>query len=259
MVAGGDEFDMKGPLCGRDRGIQDLRYPELHTALGTMSRLSVSKEPGTTAYALLALLRLRAWGTYELAKQVKRSLRWFWPRAERSLYKEPKLLVARGLATATTECVGKRPRTVYAITDAGRAELAAWLSEPAEPRTTDFAAMLKVFFADAGNLEQLTDTLTGMEAEARNNITVLTTMARESLASFPFPNRLHLSASALRMCLDQEITIVRWVEWMREQSTHWTSTTDSGNWSAEESLRELIALGERWQGTTPRPQEMITN
>ena len=48
----------------------------------------------TTSYAVLGLLALRPWTTYELAKQVQRSLDWFWPRAERKLYDEPKRLVA---------------------------------------------------------------------------------------------------------------------------------------------------------------------
>ena len=47
---------------------------------------------------ILGLLSLRSWTTYELAKQVQRSLGWFWPRAERKLYDEPKRLVAAGLA-----------------------------------------------------------------------------------------------------------------------------------------------------------------
>lgn len=204
----------------------------------------MQKSLSTTSYALLGLLRLRSWGTYELAQQVKRSLHWFWPRAERKLYQEPKLLAAHGLATATMEAVGNRPRTVYAITDAGRAELARWLSEPPEPRTLDFAAMIKVFFADAGTLEQLEDTLTAMETEARDHIATLAGMARQSLAEFPFPDRLHLSVSALRLHLDQEIAIVRWVERTRRHLADWNSTTDPGAWSAEDALRDLIARGE---------------
>ncbi len=67
----------------------------------------------TTSYALLGLLGLRDWTTYELARQVQRSLHWFWPRAERKLYDEPKRLVADGLATATcsTPCFRGSPRT----------------------------------------------------------------------------------------------------------------------------------------------------
>jgi hypothetical protein len=71
----------------------------------------------TTSYAILGLLSVRDWSTYELAKQVRRSLRWFWPRTERKLYDEPKRLVADGLATATKQYTGQRPRTVYGITE----------------------------------------------------------------------------------------------------------------------------------------------
>ena len=59
-----------------------------------MSRcLFVTESRSTTSYALLGLLALREWTTYELAKQVQRSIGWFWPRAERKLYEEPKRLV----------------------------------------------------------------------------------------------------------------------------------------------------------------------
>src|SRR3954471_5692711 len=82
----------------------------------------------TTSYAVLGLLSVRSWTAYELAKQVQRSLNWFWPRAERKLYEEPKRLVEQGLATAMREQTGQRPRTVYAITDDGRDALRGWLS-----------------------------------------------------------------------------------------------------------------------------------
>ena len=48
---------------------------------------------------------------YELAKQVQRSLGWFWPRAERKLYDEPKRLVEQGLATATSASTMRRTRS----------------------------------------------------------------------------------------------------------------------------------------------------
>src|SRR3954463_15746262 len=92
----------------------------------------------TTAQAVLGLLALQPWTTYELAKQVQRSLGWFWPRAERKLYDEPKRLVAAGLATSEKEMIGARPRTVYSITDAGRTALREWLDEPAVPPTLEF-------------------------------------------------------------------------------------------------------------------------
>src|SRR5919202_6236966 len=95
----------------------------------------------TTSYAVLGMLSVRSWTTYELAKQVQRSLNWFWPRAERRLYEEPKSLVADGLATAVKEFTGARPRTVYGITAAGRVALATWLSTPSAPLTTESEAL----------------------------------------------------------------------------------------------------------------------
>ena len=44
----------------------------------------------TTSYAILGLLSLRPWTTYELAQQMQRALGQFWPRAESKLYEEPK-------------------------------------------------------------------------------------------------------------------------------------------------------------------------
>ena len=83
----------------------------------------------STSFALLGLLAVRPWTTYELAQQMDRGLASFWPRARSNLYAEPKRLVALGLATATTQQVGRRPRTVYRITPKGRRALKAWLDE----------------------------------------------------------------------------------------------------------------------------------
>src|SRR5580765_4188575 len=49
----------------------------------------------TTSYAILGLLTLKPWSTYELAKQIQRD-RFVWPRAESNLYAEPKKLIVHG-------------------------------------------------------------------------------------------------------------------------------------------------------------------
>src|SRR6516165_1624307 len=95
----------------------------------------------TTSYAFLGLLAERPWTTYELAQQIQTSLHNFWPRSERQLYEQPKLLVAHGLATATRDKVGRRPRTVYRITPAGRRALKAWLAVPSTVCTFEYEAL----------------------------------------------------------------------------------------------------------------------
>ena len=64
----------------------------------------------TTSYAILGMLAIKPWTTYELAKQMERSLKNFWPRAASRIYEEPKRLAALGLAKATADAVGKRSR-----------------------------------------------------------------------------------------------------------------------------------------------------
>ncbi len=182
-------------------------------------------------------LPLQSWTTYELAKQVQRSLNWFWPRAERKLYDEPKNLVADGLATARSERTGKRPRTVYDITDEGRAELARWLGDEPAPRAGDFEGMVKIFFSDSGSLEQLRTTLDRVEAEALEKVRAL-----GELASSPplFLERAHISAMCLEAYLEQELTVLSWARWAREQVGQWTDTRDPGNWDADAVFARIV-------------------
>ena len=192
----------------------------------------------TTSFAILGLLTVRDWTTYELAQQVRRSLNWFWPRAERKLYDEPKRLVQEGLATARREHTGRRGRTVYQVTDAGRAALTAWLGEPPAARSAEFEGMLKVFFADAGSREQLLDTLDRIEQEASQRIDTLSAFATSEM---PFPRRMHLRALTLTLQLEQEDAVRRWTRWAREQVEQWTAADDPGAWDAGAVLERLAA------------------
>ncbi|HEU5085724.1 MAG TPA: PadR family transcriptional regulator [Acidimicrobiales bacterium] len=191
----------------------------------------------TTSHALLGLLALRPWTTYELAKQAQRSLGWFWPRAERKLYDEPKKLVAAGLATATEQRTGKRPRTVYAITREGRSALRAWLDEPPAPPVHEFEAMVKVFFADGGTLDQLRATLHEVERTATERLEALHAMIDESRSGpYEFAGRLPLNALGLRCELDHEQLLVDWARWARSQVDTWRSPTDAAGWDWQAAL-----------------------
>jgi PadR family transcriptional regulator AphA len=206
----------------------------------------------TTSYAILGLLSVREWSTYELAKQVRRSLRWFWPRTERKIYDEPRRLVESGLATASREYTGQRPRTVYGITDEGREELQRWLDRPSATRSTEFEGMLKLFFADAGSLEQLSATLTAIERDAVERLTELMAVNEHNLAGANnFPDRLHLSVLALRLHVEQEVAVVEWARWARSQAGAWRSTRDPGSWDMVAAERELAERGRSVESPPP--------
>jgi PadR family transcriptional regulator, regulatory protein AphA len=192
----------------------------------------------TTSYAILGLLALRPWTTYELAKQVQRSLGWFWPRTERKLYDEPKKLVAAGLATATEQRTGKRPRTVYAITAAGRAAMRAWLGEPPAPPALEMESMVKVFFADSGTIEQLRATLDHVRTSAEQRLAELERMvAEDEQPGYEFAGRLPINALGLRFHMDHERHLVQWATWAREQVQGWRSPVDAAGWDWRRALR----------------------
>ena len=109
------------------------------------------KPTTTTHYALLGLLCVRpSWSAYELVQQSQRVLGLLWPRAESKVYASAKRLVELGLARSHTERLGRRPRTLYSITPAGRSAMRAWLAEAGGGPSLEFEAALKLFFADQG-------------------------------------------------------------------------------------------------------------
>jgi PadR family transcriptional regulator, regulatory protein AphA len=176
----------------------------------------------TTSYLILGHLALRDWSTYELAQQLKRSTRHYWPRAESKIYEEPKKLVAHGLATATREHTGRRPRTVYAITDQGRQALQRWLDEPAQPPLIEFEGIIKVLFAEQGTKQQLLATLRSIREQAERTRDEHATLAADlAQTGGPFPDRLHLNALVFRFMWDHTQTIIHWATWAEQQLADW--------------------------------------
>jgi hypothetical protein len=103
--------------------------------------------------------------------------------------------------------------------------------------------MLKVFFADAGTLDQLRDNLDRIEAEATARLAALAAMAGSD--PLPFPERAHLSALSIRLPAEQERAVVRWARWARKQVAEWESTSDPGTWDPLAHLAEIrVAAGE---------------
>ena len=176
----------------------------------------------TTSYVILGHLALRSWSTYELAQQMKRSTRHYWPRAESKIYEEPKKLVAHGLATATREYTGRRRRTVYAITDKGRTALRRWLDEPGQPPVVEFEGAVKVLFAEQGTKDQLLTTLRSIREQAEQTRGEHVTLAADlAETGGPFPDRLHVNELVFKFMWEQTETVIGWATWAEEQVARW--------------------------------------
>jgi DNA-binding PadR family transcriptional regulator len=168
----------------------------------------------TTSYAVLGLLAVKPWSSYELTQQMDRSLGRVWPRAVSKLYEEPKKLASRGLADATTEQNGQRTRTVYTITAQGRRALAEWLEEPGEGPVLEFEQLLKVFFAEHGTTADLQATLAAVQEWARARCAESLAVGEQyRTGGGPFPGRLPELQLTSRFLTDFYLLVGQWARW----------------------------------------------
>ena len=176
----------------------------------------------TTSFAILGLLAVRPWSTYELTQQMDRSLGRIWPRAQSKLYEEPKKLVEQGLAEASSEPVGRRSRTVYSITPAGRHALADWLQEPGAGPVLEFEQLLKIFFAEQGSRSDALATLAATRAWARERNEDNVAAAGEYRAGAgPFQHRAAQNLLMGGFLIEFYRMVAQWADWATEQVEQW--------------------------------------
>jgi DNA-binding PadR family transcriptional regulator len=204
----------------------------------------------TTSYAILGLLALRDHTTYELAKQMQRTVGYIWPRAERKLYDEPKRLVDAGYAQAAAGLVGRRRRTTYSITPAGRQALARWLGTETAPPTLEFEGMLRVLFADQGTVGQLRQSLQAVAAQAAARRAHFADMAAGILATGgEYPHRAHVNALGMRFMTGYFEQLTGWADWALEVIGDWDdTTTPARTWAAQADGIFTAAARPRDQG-----------
>jgi DNA-binding PadR family transcriptional regulator len=184
----------------------------------------VSSEPPltTTTYAVLGLLAVKPWTTYELIQQMEKSLWRIWPRATSRLYEEPKKLVAHGLAQATRESVGKRTRTAYSITPKGRRALRRWLGEPAGGPVVEDEQLLKLFFAEHGTKADALARLAEARAWAAARAAEDLALSRAYVAGEGgFPERAAVLEITGRFISDFARMVGEWAEWATAKVEAW--------------------------------------
>ena len=180
------------------------------------------KELTTTAYAVLGLLAIRPWTTYDLARQMERSLHNFWPRAESNLAAAAKALVTAGLATARTEYVGRRPRVVYSITAKGRAALRLWVPSPGTGPVLEFENLLKIFYAEHASRHDLLDRLAAIKTDAEKTLAKGRMIAEGyATGAGPFPARMAINSLIFQFVVEHAKAIWSWADWAEGQVRTW--------------------------------------
>jgi DNA-binding PadR family transcriptional regulator len=183
----------------------------------------------TTSYAVLAQLALRPWSTYELARQRIRYFRYVWPRAESAIYREVKRLAAMGLIEAERQYVGKRPRTVYSISEAGRHVLREWLATPVSPFAMDFEGMIRLFIAPLGTKEQIVATLQQVSSDAQEMLRFGGEVKQEFLEGRAvLQDQVYIRALAVDFFVSLLSTVDSWAERTLAEIEGWEDLSPDG-------------------------------
>lgn len=203
----------------------------------------------STTYAVLGLLAIRPWTSYELTQQMGRSLDHMWPRAASKLYEEPKKLAARGYARASEEAVGRRRRTVYAITPKGRRALAAWLREPGAGPVLEWEQLVKVFFAEHGTKADALANIAAAGEWARARAEESAAIGQQYLeGAGPFPERRAQQQLSARFLNDLYALVADWSAWATGVVERWPDDLTR----AEPEAAQMRAIVDRAARTAQR-------
>jgi len=222
----------------------------------------------TTSFAILGLLSISDWSSYELASQMRRSLHHFWPRAASGIYEEPKRLVQHGLAEAHPGSTGRRRRTVYRITRAGREALRRWVEDSgADGRAYESEPLVRFFFGNIATKEALLQAIDQVGAGAKAALASWIDVAGPYAEGHGrFPERLPVNAVVMRLAFDIALVELAWAEWARAEVGQWIDATgpaDPGQLRvmlaerlsqvpepSDEALAAGVAIGDRTEPAT---------
>lgn len=196
----------------------------------------------TTSYAVLAQVAVRPWSSYELAQQRVRYFRYVWPRAESAIYREVKRLSSMGLLEGRKEYTGKRSRTVYSITEDGKAALREWLGTPISPFSMDFEAMLRVFVAPLGTKDELMGTLKQVHADAQEMLQFAGEVKQEFIDGINVTqDQTYIRALAVDFFVSLLTTVEAWAERTITEVQDWDDLmpSEDKNQRGLEKIRQL--------------------
>jgi len=107
-------------------------------------------------HILLIVIGRRPSSGYDIVKDFKEVLGFFWHAGHQQIYRELGKLDAHGLVRHTTVPQDDRPdKKVYRITDQGWEELRAWLRSPTQIRTVNDEILVKVYAGELLGCEAL--------------------------------------------------------------------------------------------------------
>jgi DNA-binding PadR family transcriptional regulator len=124
----------------------------------------MSTRPIPLSYVILAAIGEQGASTPELVEMLSRG-QMYWTSSPSQVYAEPKRLLALGWITSEKHPGKTRSRTVYRLTDEGRAAVREWLRSPAGFPRLQHEASVRLFAGDLISDEDILASLERLRAE----------------------------------------------------------------------------------------------
>jgi DNA-binding PadR family transcriptional regulator len=145
----------------------------------------MSSRPIPLSYGVLAAIGEYGASTPEIVEMLSRG-QMFWTSSPSQIYREPSRLLKLGWITARKQPGKTRSRTLYRLTDSGRAALQEWLRTPAGFPKLQHHAALHVF---AGDMVEDHEIITSLQ-KLRDDIDQMSTVIDTNIARAPnLPHR----------------------------------------------------------------------
>jgi len=136
-----------------------------------------------------------------------------------------------------------RTRTIYEITELGRDQLAAWTSTPTAAPAFESETMVRLLFAEHGNLDDLRAALGKLRDDTQElhewSLAIIDGYA--SGEDVPFPGRLHLSVLLATFELELFAMIERWADYAIDEISRWGDTGEPGSDDRTELIIRILA------------------
>jgi len=166
-------------------------------------------------HAILGFLSIQPLSGYDLKKAFDHSVRHFWPANQSQIYRTLAQMTDEGLLEK--EVIEREERLdmkIYRISDAGKAELHAWLSTPLPEQDTREPFLIQIFFGGQLSDEELLNLLQQQVRDSEERLAVYTAMHRASMEHAPQaddPRAFFLSMLTLEYGLRSNQVLLEWL------------------------------------------------
>lgn len=199
----------------------------------------------TTGNALLGLLALRdEWTTWELTTQLRRNMRFFWPRAESRILAELKRLDRDGLVRSRRESIGKRPRTIYKLTAKGRRHVSSWLETDARGTALESEPLMRIMLGNLASDDAMRKAIGQVERDAHDILDVGRVVASEYEAgTAPFQDQVKVRAFVFDYLTTHATGMLEWAQRTRDTIDGWADLSkETRDRRAVEHIAELARM-----------------